>query len=144
LNEHRRPRHHIAAQRLRGHRGRALRPPLDGPAEFAVLSLRILFNSLRDGSLCLVETIAVEGSGSFCGYGERRDPGRREPASPDTPRRRWAWFVPSLSALNNMLADAGFSVRDSRLLGGNRAVALAERVRHADILRAGLSKPSIR
>jgi 2-polyprenyl-3-methyl-5-hydroxy-6-metoxy-1,4-benzoquinol methylase len=109
-----------------------------------VLSLRILFNCLRDGGQCLVETMAVDGPGSFCGYGERRDPGSRDPARPETLLGGWAWFVPSLAALTNMLADSGFRVRGDRLLGGNRAVAVAERARHADMLRAGLSKASIR
>jgi SAM-dependent methyltransferase len=109
-----------------------------------VLSLRILFNSLRDGGLCLVETMVVEGPGSFCGYGERRDARSRDPARPATLLGGWAWFVPSMQALSNMLVDAGFEVRGSRLLEGTRALALAERVRHVDMLRAGLSKPSIR
>jgi 2-polyprenyl-3-methyl-5-hydroxy-6-metoxy-1,4-benzoquinol methylase len=109
-----------------------------------VLSLRILFNSLRDGGLCLVETMAAEGPGSFCAYGERRETGSRDPARASTLLGGWAWFVPSLAALTNMLGDAGFRVRASRLIGGGRALAVAERVRHADMLRAGLSKPSVR
>lgn len=108
-----------------------------------VLSLRILFNALRNGGRCLVETMAAEGPGSFCLYGERRTAASRDPAKPSTLVGGWAWFVPSLQALSNMLGDAGFEVRGAQLLMGSRALSVAERVRHDDMLRAGLSKSSI-
>jgi 2-polyprenyl-3-methyl-5-hydroxy-6-metoxy-1,4-benzoquinol methylase len=109
-----------------------------------VLSLRIVFNALRDGGQCLVETLAVDGPGRYCGYGERKDAAGRDPGTPQTLLGGWDWFVPSLGALRGMLADVGFQVRDARLYEGGRATALAHRDRHVDMLRAGLSKPSIR
>jgi hypothetical protein len=109
-----------------------------------VLSLRIIFNALKDGGRCLLETMAVDGPGRGCVYGERKSRALRDPRAPGTLLGGWDWFVPSLGALQGMLEDAGFDVRDTRLHEGQRATALAERTRHVDMLRAGLSKPSIR
>ena len=109
-----------------------------------VLSLRIVFNTLKDGGHCLLETLAVDGPGSYCVYGGRKDRAGRDPGAAATLLGGWDWFAPSLGAIRGMLEDVGFEVRDARLHEGGRATALAERRRHVDMLRAGLAKPSIR
>ena len=109
-----------------------------------VLSLRILFNSLKDGGLCFVETRAVAGKGRYCEYGKRRDRKGRIASKPSTLLGGWAWFVPSPGALIGMMMDVGFHVRKVTFHTDNRALALGERNRHVDMLRAGLSKPRIR
>lgn len=107
-----------------------------------VLSLRIVFNSLKDGGICLLETMAVKEKGSYCEYR-----GARETLSKPTmgePRSGWNWFVPSIEALFRMMTDVGFDVRKTTLHRANRALALGVRNRHVDMLRAGLSNPDIR
>jgi 2-polyprenyl-3-methyl-5-hydroxy-6-metoxy-1,4-benzoquinol methylase len=109
-----------------------------------VLSLRIVFNALKDGGQCLLETMAVDGAGRYCEYGDRKDRSRRDGAAPATLLGGWDWFVPSLGAVRAMLEDTGFEVRDARLHEGGRVTALARRRQHVDMLRAGLARPSIR
>ena len=107
-----------------------------------VLSLRTAFNCLRNGGICLLETMAVNGKGSYCEYrGARETLGQ-----PKTGRLRggWNWFVPTLDALRRMMADVGFEVQKATLHEDGRAVALGVRQQHQDMLRAGLADPHIR
>ena len=107
-----------------------------------VLSLRTVFNCLKDNGICLLETMACVGKGSYCQY-----LGARETLSrPRTgqPRSGWNWLVPSMEALHRMMADVGFSVRKATLHGNGRALALGVRTWHVDMLRAGLSNQFIR
>ncbi|HEX8649818.1 MAG TPA: methyltransferase domain-containing protein [Pyrinomonadaceae bacterium] len=112
-----------------------------------VLSLRIVFNSLKDGGRCLLETMAREGKGSFCGYYGASDTLKR--SADGGPRAGWNWFVPSLEAVSRLMTDVGFDVRHATLhegarAGARRALALGLREKHVDMLRAGLSRPDIR
>lgn len=109
-----------------------------------VVSLRILFNCLKDGGICLLETAATDSRESICVYGGRRPSETRDASKPFTLLGGWDWFVPSLAAIENMLMDVGFNVCRSVLHRGGRATAAARRVRHVDMLRAGLSRPEIR
>jgi 2-polyprenyl-3-methyl-5-hydroxy-6-metoxy-1,4-benzoquinol methylase len=112
-----------------------------------VLSLRIIFNTLKDGGRCLLETMAVAGKGSFCDYYGAYDTLRR-PAD-GKPRFGWSWFVPSLEAVTRMMTDVGFDVRHATLheaarAGAHRVLAMGERKEHVNMLRAGLARPDIR
>lgn len=107
-----------------------------------VLSLRIVFNCLKNGGICLLETMAVKGKGSYCEYW-----GAHETLSKPKgkkPRSGWTWFVPSLESLCRMMADVGFDVRKATLHRDGRALALGIRHQHVDMLRAGLSNRYIR
>lgn len=112
-----------------------------------VLSLRIIFNNLKDGGVCMLETMAVAGKGSFCDYLGAYDTLRR----PTEGKQRfgWSWFVPSLEAVTRMMTDVGFDVRQATLheaarVGAYRVLALGARKEHVDMLRAGLARPDIR
>jgi 2-polyprenyl-3-methyl-5-hydroxy-6-metoxy-1,4-benzoquinol methylase len=112
-----------------------------------VLSLRIVFNSLKDGGRCLLETMGSEGKGSFCDYYGATDTLKR--SADGGPRAGWNWFVPSLEAVQRLLMDVGFDVRHAALHegarpGARRALAVGFRKTHVDMLRAGLSRPDIR
>ncbi len=108
-----------------------------------IISLRHVFNALKDGGTALVETYAsvatdnileYEGPGVFSGGSEE-----------ELNRRGWNWFVPSVSCLSQMVADVGFdNVRNSGLMDGNRCLATGVRTEHRDMLRAGLSVPGVR
>jgi 2-polyprenyl-3-methyl-5-hydroxy-6-metoxy-1,4-benzoquinol methylase len=92
-----------------------------------VLSLRIIFNALKDGGACLLETMAVAGKGSFCDYYGAYDTLRR-PAD-GKPRFGWSWFIPSLEAVSRMMTDVGFEVRHATLHEAARAGAHEARFR---------------
>jgi 2-polyprenyl-3-methyl-5-hydroxy-6-metoxy-1,4-benzoquinol methylase len=107
-----------------------------------VLSLRIVFNSLKDGGRCLLETYATNRPGSHCEYlGAHHT--YRQPKQ-GQPRTGWNWFRPSREAVGRMMMDVGFELQKSTLHEGSRALALGLRARHKDMLRAGLSRPDIR
>ena len=107
-----------------------------------VLSLRIVFNCLKDGGTCLLETMAVGGSRSCCVYeGARHTLDRPKEQEP---RVGWNWFVPSLEAVRRMMIDVGFNVRQATLHKEDRALVLGTRTQHMDMLRAGLSNRHVR
>lgn len=107
-----------------------------------ILSLRVVFNSLKDDGTCLLETMAVNGKRSYCDYRGAQETIRKPKAGKN--RSGWNWFVPSLEALSRMMTDVGFEVRKTTLHRGNRALALGVRNQHVDMLRAGLSNRYIR
>jgi SAM-dependent methyltransferase len=102
-----------------------------------VLALRITFNALKDGGTCLVETMCTKSARRIVEYW-----------GPDAfltrgVRSGWNWFVPSPSALAQMMADVGFE--DVQVhVRGDRAYAAGTRRSHVDIMRAGLSVRNIR
>jgi SAM-dependent methyltransferase len=107
-----------------------------------ILALRHVFNALRDGGTCLLETQASAGAGCSAEYWgpTRFGPGRAE----DQSRSGWNWFVPTEAALMQMMRDVGFrQVRCCRG-PGDRLLAAAVREAHVDMLRAGLSRPGVR
>ncbi|MFG0256273.1 MAG: class I SAM-dependent methyltransferase [Phycisphaerales bacterium JB043] len=105
-----------------------------------ILSLRICFNALRDGGRCLLETAVVRSDECVLQYD---GPSRTYAGSvDDLDRGGWNWFVPSGNALCAMLDDVGFERVDLHA-HPPRAHAIATRVSHVDICRAGLSVPAI-
>jgi 2-polyprenyl-3-methyl-5-hydroxy-6-metoxy-1,4-benzoquinol methylase len=107
-----------------------------------VLSLRIVFNSLKDGGRCLLETYAGDRKGSYCEYRGAGETSSRPKRG--KPRWGWNWFVPSLEATGRMMTDVGFELRSAAMHEGERVLAVGRRARHVDMLRAGLSRPNIR
>jgi SAM-dependent methyltransferase len=110
-----------------------------------VLGLRIVFNCLKNGGTCLLSTAAKSGNKPLLEYegpqvfGE----GNKENLS----RSGWNYFIPSVSALRQMMADVGFEdirVRKVRSGAGLRAMAVGTRKSHVDMTRAGLSQRNIR
>jgi tRNA (mo5U34)-methyltransferase len=109
-----------------------------------VLGLRVVFNSLKDGGLCLLETAAIPAKGPTLRY---EGPNVLWGGDADQlSRSGWNWFLPSTATVVNMLRDVGFeNIRaPRRVTSADRQFAVARRIRHVDILRAGLSSPGIR
>jgi 2-polyprenyl-3-methyl-5-hydroxy-6-metoxy-1,4-benzoquinol methylase len=108
-----------------------------------ILALRIVFNSLRDGGSCLLETAALASDKMMVAY-EGPDlfhSGTREQMN----RGGWNWFIPSPVALKAMMHDAGFSkVEGSGVGADQRTFAVGTRTEHRDIMRGGLSVRGIR
>jgi len=107
-----------------------------------VLSLRIAFNCLRDGGRCLLETFAANGADSYCEYHGAYETYQRE--SRGKPRWGWNWFLPTPEATRRMMIDVGFRVTHIDLHDEKRILAIGVRDQHIDMLRAGLSKPTVR
>ncbi|MHC4759651.1 MAG: class I SAM-dependent methyltransferase, partial [Planctomycetota bacterium] len=111
-----------------------------------ILSLRILFNALKDGGNIFVETYGIPSAGQNAPVTLYLGPQCFKSGSKDDlTRKGWNYFVPTPFALKLWIASVGFEnikVDNVGLL--HRIKAVATRVRHKDILRAGLSKPSIR
>lgn len=108
-----------------------------------VLSLRIVFNTLKDGGLCLLESHIVESNEQILSYqGPQRTFGG---SIEDRTRRGWNWFFPSPPTLAQMMVDVGFESQGiAATPARNRAYLVGKRHQHVDLLRAGLSRPTIR
>jgi len=106
-----------------------------------ILALRITFNCLKDGGLCLLETAIVpseeyilsyEGPTVYWGGNIK-----------ELNRRGWNWFKPSPSTLSGMMSDVGYNSIQVSVIRG-RAFAIGRREFHCDMMRGGLSVRNIR
>ncbi len=107
-----------------------------------VLSLRILYNTLKDGGVILIETMGIDAPDSILRYEgpSITKHGSREELN----RAGWNWFLPSPHALERMIGDVGFrQVRVSPVID-ERIFGTGTRIVHEDINRAGLSVAAIR
>jgi len=106
-----------------------------------ILALRIIFNCLKDGGKCLLETAVISSDHPILSY---QGPSLVTGNEDDLSRRGWNWFIPSPKTLNQMLLDVGYvNVRVHEPING-RCFAVATREGHVDMLRAGLSVRTIR
>lgn len=111
-----------------------------------IVALRIVFNALKDGGTCILETaVAHSGRRALDYHGPTAIVnGTAEQLN----RGGWNWFLPSPATLRQMMLDVGFTnVRLTKVIGssaGPRIIAIAERDRHCDMLRAGLSVRDLR
>lgn len=108
-----------------------------------VLSLRIVFNALKDGGICLLESATINHPKRILRY---EGPERTWDGSETKENRRgWNWFVPSPNAMQQMMMDVGFQNVDMALsYNFDRVVGVGQRKSHVDMLRAGLARPTIR
>jgi 2-polyprenyl-3-methyl-5-hydroxy-6-metoxy-1,4-benzoquinol methylase len=67
-----------------------------------VLFLRILFAYLKPGGEVFLETKAIAGEGSVCGYSGTMEKG-------------WNWYAPNETALGRWMVDAGFDASSVRI-----------------------------
>jgi hypothetical protein len=94
-----------------------------------ILALRITFNCLKDGGLCLLETTGFCASKPLISYH----------------RRLWNWFDLSPPALRQMLQDVGYrDIQIGPITPDQRLYAVARRLIHIDMRRDGLSRRNVR
>lgn len=94
-----------------------------------IVALRIIFNSLKDGGVCLVESTGITANGAVLGY----------------ERRKYNWFDPSPAALEQLMQDVGFTdIQVGPVIPGGRLYAVGTRAHHKDMRRDGLSRPDLR
>jgi len=94
-----------------------------------IVALRIVFNALKDGGTCLLESTAFRSRLTRISFS----------------RRRWNWFDMSPSALKLMMQDVGFQPPQLGAITTDRRIyAVAKRTQHVDMRRDGLSKRDLR
>jgi len=102
------------------------------------LGLRILFNSLKDGGTLLFESFTTDSKKPILAY--------RVPYPPlfkkvTFKKGGWDWFMPSPSALNQMLKEVDYEdVQVSKIIS-QRVFAVAKRNHYKKMSRGGMSKP---
>ena len=107
-----------------------------------VLALRIAFNTLKDGGVCLVESLATNSADPVARYdGPQVTFGGTEVL---LNRGGWKWLTPSATALKQMMSDVGFTDIQMAAINGNVVIASGKRSGHCDIMRAGLSNRTVR
>jgi SAM-dependent methyltransferase len=111
-----------------------------------VLALRIMYNCLKDGAKCVIETAVTHSRQNILFYEGPRmtHNGRAE----DLNRTGWNWLSPSPTTLSQMMTDVGFTkIRLSQVIqssAGKRILAVGQKDRHRDMMRSGLSVRRIR
>jgi len=105
-----------------------------------ILALRIMFNCTRDGGMCLIETEVDPSELPIARYA---GPTRARGDAKDRTREGWNWWVSSVTAFEQMLADVGFEASEAFLGPAARALFIGHRGKHVDMLRAGLSNPGV-
>ena len=111
-----------------------------------VLSLRILFNSLKDGGSIFVETYGVSSDQTSPPAAMIEGPmitgGGDESA---VNRDGWNYFVPTSSGLSIWMGSVGFEdITVGNVDQTHRIKASGRRNTHIEMARAGLSRPDIR
>lgn len=107
-----------------------------------VLALRILFNSLRMDGEILIESAGIDSPEPVCRFDGNYiyHNGSREELS----RAGWNWFLPSESALERMMQEAGFgSVKTFYCSTNRRVFGYGKKKQFVGICKAGLSVPDI-
>ncbi len=110
------------------------------------MSLRILFNSLKDNGRIFIETLGVKTQGSTRPIAIVEGSMIHQSGSKEQLNRTgWNYFIPSPSAVVIWVATAGFediAISESEV--GSRIECVATRCQHKEMLRAGLSRSDIR
>jgi 2-polyprenyl-3-methyl-5-hydroxy-6-metoxy-1,4-benzoquinol methylase len=119
-----------------------------------VLGMRIVFDAVKPGGTCLLETGASKLEGRVLEYAGKNQ--ERAGVDPHTPSRLGHfrhvsasnWFFPSPLVVTEMMDEVGFTRVRSSLRDSNRkhtrVYAVATKEHQVDMLRAGLSVPNIR
>ena len=110
-----------------------------------VLSLRIIFNSLKIGGFILIESAGLNIDKPFCVFCGSNFFTPEERTKKEMNRGGWAWFTPSPSALYMMMQEAGFEeIKIQWYEKGKRIYGYGKKVSQRGICKAGLSVPNIK
>jgi len=106
-----------------------------------ILALRITFNALKDGGVCLLETEVINSGRRILSYeGPTVFTGG---SAKDLSRTGWNWYIPSLATLHQMMIDVGYADVQASEVIGKRAFAVGKRHVYTDMCRSGLSVKNI-
>lgn len=106
-----------------------------------IVALRITFNCLKDGGVCLLETAAINSNKLILSY--EGPTVFKSGSAKGLSRSGWNWFVPSPEVLSKMMSDVGYTDIQIKVIG-KRAFAVGKRHTHVDMMRGGLSDRNIR
>ena len=111
-----------------------------------VLSLRILFNALKNGGQIFIETFGLNAESELPPLALVEGPSvTRGGNKASLNRSGWNYFVPSPKGLFMWIQTVGFEdIKVGCVDSNSRIKAVATRQSHVDMLRAGLSRPEIR
>ena len=108
-----------------------------------VLALRILFNSLKEGGIILIESAGINHPRPVCRFEGSRVYGFG--TKNELNRSGWNWFVPSPSALDRMMREAGFDHTQTVWhYGTSRVYGYGKKTSQVGVCKAGLSVPTIK
>jgi 2-polyprenyl-3-methyl-5-hydroxy-6-metoxy-1,4-benzoquinol methylase len=107
-----------------------------------VLGMRLIFNAVRPGGTVLLETSTARSQERILVYA-----GKNEWAGKNVSGTNW--FIPSPLVVTEMMDEVGFTnihtaVRTRPSKRHDRMVAIGTKVKQVDMLRAGLSVPTVR
>ena len=108
-----------------------------------LLALRILFNALKPGGFMLIESAGINSPEAMCRFDGSlvHNSGQRERMN----RGGWNWFMPSPSAVQRMMREAGFDeIQTLWHDHSERVYGYGKKVSQVGICKAGLSVPNIR
>jgi 2-polyprenyl-3-methyl-5-hydroxy-6-metoxy-1,4-benzoquinol methylase len=105
-----------------------------------IIGMRITFNVLKPGGVCMLETAVARSDKRICEYAGKDEANRGAGAN---------WFFPTPPVVDAMMEEVGYqSVRHQLQRAPNaphdRVTAVGRKVKQVDMLRAGLSVPDIR
>jgi 2-polyprenyl-3-methyl-5-hydroxy-6-metoxy-1,4-benzoquinol methylase len=103
-----------------------------------IIGLRITFDLVKPGGICLLETAVCKATTRTLEYAGSGRNGKTKGAN---------WFFPSPTTVQAMMEDVGYRVVNSKVLERNvrnRFLAVGYKEDQSDMMRAGLSVPTIR
>ena len=110
-----------------------------------ILSLRILFNALKDNGNIYIETFGIKSNSTIPIVRAEGPVISRGGSQENLNRSGWNYFIPSTNALSLWCNTVGFEdIRVQEVDSNSRIHACATRKKHYDMLRAGLSRATIR
>ncbi len=107
-----------------------------------IISLRLVFNSLKDGGEVFLETLGNDSKETTCRY--MGSSIHLMEASKNPSLKGWNYFIPSTSCLERWCYDAGFQVVNIGSCIDSRIKGAAKRTAFSDFCRAGISSINIR
>ena len=111
-----------------------------------VLSLRILFNALKDGGQIFVETFGYLSDSKYpLAIVESPGMTRQKGKDGELKRSGWNYYIPNELGLKLWMETVGLeNIHVGAIDGKSRIKGVGTRIQHVDMLRAGLARPNIR
>jgi SAM-dependent methyltransferase len=105
-----------------------------------IIGMRITFNVLKPGGVCMLETAVARSDKRICEYAGAGEAGRGAGAN---------WFFPTPPVVEAMMEEVGYQAVRRQLhktpeMPHDRVTAVGRKVKQVDMLRAGLSVRDIR
>lgn len=108
-----------------------------------LLALRILFNALKVGGLILIESAGIDRDEAYLEFEGSRI--HHDGSQEELNRGGWNWFLPSPTALQRMMTEAGFEEIQCRWHeAAGRVYGFGRKLTGKGVCKAGFSVPDIK